>query len=535
MVARMDRAAQRAALLELGAAVAKEMRAGQGGESAGAVGEALAVMPQATLEIVGLIGREARRRRPDPHLVAALGYICGQALESLRYGVERQDPGATATLDAVRDRLVAEARSDRADAAVLMLVTKQFAIAKLDIGEELRGAMGDILDEQAEEAATEGGGDLDMDRHLVELAHELGDDPFALHLELAETASAFPVDHRLAMASFMLASETPAVREAALGWLFDGDLAVAPALCSALTEEAAAGRLGGTALRRLITVRNWLRPEARSGIDAAIRTARRRGEEPLPVVPAQVEDLRISGIDGSGAASAFALVRLGQRYAVASVLFKFGHGVRDAWVHRDLTRAEAKSQLDRVASEIDLVPLSLAMLTRLLAHMLSTNVAAAPPPFGTLDVVEALGLGPLNPAPADPDEITGEVLSDEPDPDAAASILADSSAWPSRYGFMGSWFEDDAAVDAALLGRKGLSRSRKVDVVLENVVAPGRRRWGEMLAWMALITADNGDHDEATRFAVAADAMLGDRPATEAPLLRAIANATVEARRYRRG
>ena len=83
--------------------------------------------------------------------------------------------------------------------------------------------------------------------------------------------------------------------------------------------------------------------------------------------------------------------------------------------------------------------------------------------------------------------------------------------------------------------RKGLSRARKIDLVLDRVVAPGRQRWGEMLGWMALITADNGDHDEAIRFAVVAEAMLGERPAGQVPLLRAIAEATIEARRYRRG
>ena len=535
MTPRLDRAAQRAALLELGASVAKEMRAGQASFAAGAVGDALAALPQASLEIVGLIGREARRRRPDPHLVAALAYICGQALEALRFGVERSDPAASAMLDAVRGRLVAEARSDKADPAVLMLLTKQFAIAKLDIGEELRGVMGDILEEQADEAAEEGAGDLDMERHLVELARELGDDAFAIHLELAETASSFPVDHRLAMASFMLASDAPPVKDAALGWLFDPDPDVAPALCAALAAEAAAKRLDGTALRRLVAVRNWLRPDVRSGIDAAVRAARRLGAEPAPIAAPQIEDLRVSGYDGAGAASAFALVRLGKRYAVASVLFKFGHGVRDAWVHRGLTRTQAKAQLDRVAAEIDLVPLSLRTLRRMLAHMLGLNAAGEPPSFGTLDLVEALGLGTVNPEPSSPEDVVDTVLADGEGGVHEAEILAESAGWPMRYGFMGSWFEDDPAVDDALSGRKGLTRARRIDLVLEHVVAPRRRRWGEMLAWMALVTLDNDDRDEALRFAVVAAALLGDRPATEVPLLRGIAEGTVEARRIRRG
>ena len=534
MAARTDRTAQRAALLELGAAVAEEMRAGQGGASTSAVGDALAAMPEATLEIVGLIGREARRRRPDAHLVAALAFMCGQALEALRYGVERADAAAAATLDAVRGRIVAEARSDRADPTVLMLLTKQFAIAKLDIGEELRDAMGDMLDEEAEAAAENGTGDLDMERHLVELSAELGDDAFALHLELAETASSFRVDHRLAMAGFMLASDSAPVKDAALGWLFDPDPEVGAALCASLAEEARIGRLGGTALRRLVAARNWLPAPSREGVDAAVRIARRKGEASAPLPSPQVEEIRASAVDGSGAMSAFALVRTGRRHAIASVLFKLGHGVRDAWVHRDLTRAEALEQMGRVAGEIDLVPASSATLRRMLSHMLGFNAEGVPPPFGLLDVVEMLDLGTVNPEGLAPEDIVAEILASG-EVDEEDEVLADGAAWPDRYGFMGSWFEDGAEVEAALAGRKGLSRARRIDLVLERVVAPRRRRWGEMLAWTALITADGDGREEAERFAVAARVLLGERPAAEIPLLRAIAERTLEARRQRRG
>lgn len=535
MAPRMDRAAQRAELLRLGAAVAEEIRAGGAGAGMGALGDALAALPQAPLEIVGLIGREARRRQPDAQLVAALAFICGQALETLRFGVERADPAAAAMLSAVRDRLVQEARSDKADPAVLMLLTKQFAVAKLDIGAELRGAMGDMLDERADEAAEAGAGDADMARHLAELARQLGDDPFAIHAELGETASSFPIDHRLAMASLMLASDATPVREAALGWLFDPEPDVAPALCAALAEEAAAGRLGGATLRRLLTARNWFRPETRAGVDAVVRGARRGGAEPAPSQPLEIEELRLSGVDGSGAVSAFALARSGGRFAVTSLLFKFGHGVRDAWVQRGMSRTEARAQLDRVEREIDLVPVSLATLNRLLAHMLSLNAEGAPPPFGAVDAVEAMGLGIVNPQRLGPDDIVADLLSDEDAEVDEAAVLEDSAEWPARYAFMSSWFEDDAAVDAALAGGKRLSRARRADLVLEHVVAPRRRRWGELLAWMALVTAENGGREEGWRFATVARACLDGRPVGQVSLLRTVAEGTVEARRLRRG
>ena len=242
------------------------------------------------------------------------------------------------------------------------------------------------------------------------------------------------------------------------------------------------------------------------------------------------------GFDGSGAASVFALVRTGKRYAVASLLFKLGHGVRDAWVHRDLTRIEARAQLDRVAGEIDLVPVSPATLKRLLAHALSLNVEGVPPPFGTLDAVEVLGLGTINPETATPEDLVAAALGEARRRGRARRRARHGRRLAGALRLHGKLVRGRWPPSTRrLLGRKGLSKARKVDLVLQAVVAPRRRRWGEMLAWMALITADADAREEATGFALVAAALLGDRAAAEVPLLRAIAEGTVEARRLRRG
>jgi len=536
MASGMKRAAQRAALLELGAAVAEEMKAGQGGDGGRTVADILAMMPQATLEVMALIEKEARKKCPDRYLVAALAYMAGQALELLRYGVERADPAAEATLGEARERLVAHARSDRADPHVLMLLAKQFASAKLDIGDTLRDAMGRMIAEEAAEVEDVGGGEHDMEQHLAELGEVFGDDPFAIHTELAETASSFPTEHRLAMAGFMLGSASGAVRQAALGWLFDPDPQARVAVAEMLGEQARAGRLDGATLRRLIASRNWLPAGERDKVDDGIRAARRKGAEPEALPAMKVLDAVASAFDGSGAGSVFVLVKTGRRYAVVSLLFKLGAGLRDAWVQRDLGKREARDLLDRVAGEIDVIDVSMDYVGRAVRHFLGVQVAAgAMPPFGALDAVEMLGLASVNPQALSVDDVVAEGLTADPERAGDEDILANSAEWVGRHGFMESWFEDDAAVDAALKGRKGLSRVRKVDLVLETVVVPRRRRWAELLAWTALVTAEADDGKaEAAAFAVVAREMLSGRPAGEIPLLHDIAEATIEARRIRR-
>ncbi len=533
MATRLSRTAQRAALLELGGVVAEELKKGLTGDGTRTVGDLLAGMPQAVLDVMGLIEKEARKKRPDDHLVAALAFMAGQALELLRYGVERAEPAALDMLATVRERLVALARSDRADPTVLMLLAKQFAAAKLDIGEALRQAMGDVIADEAELSGASLGSD--MDRDLAALGQDLGDDAFSIHLELAETTASLPIEHRLALAKAVLASASSAVCDAALGWLLDPQPELRVAVAEALNDAAKAGRLSSASLRRLVAMRNWVPPTERGLLDSAIATARRQGGEPNGAVPIKVVELLASGFDGSGAGSVFALVRTGRLHAVASLLFKTGMGVRDAWVQRDLTKAQAGDLLDELASQIELVSVSIDVLRRSLPHFLSVNAATGLlPPFGTLDVIETTGLGIVNPQQTTAESIVEELLPDEPGPELVETALAASAAWLGAYAVMDSWFEDGAPVEQALKGKGSLSRSRKAALILEKVIGPQRRRWGEVLAWTALIAVDGADKDTVTSFAIVARETMGERPVAEIPLLLGIAEATVEAWRQRR-
>ena len=55
MATRLSRTAQRAALLELGGVVAEELKRGLTGDGTRTVGDVLAGMPQAVLDVMGLI------------------------------------------------------------------------------------------------------------------------------------------------------------------------------------------------------------------------------------------------------------------------------------------------------------------------------------------------------------------------------------------------------------------------------------------------------------------------------------------------
>jgi hypothetical protein len=95
--------------------------------------------------------------------------------------------------------------------------------------------------------------------HFGELAAALDNDPFEIYAELATTAAAFPADHHATMAGALAISDSEAVREAALGFVFSPDPAVSAAALVAISRQGTrwseiTSRLGsGVAARRFVS------------------------------------------------------------------------------------------------------------------------------------------------------------------------------------------------------------------------------------------------------------------------------------------
>jgi hypothetical protein len=128
----------------------------------------------------------------------------------------------------------------------------------------------------------------------------------------------------------------------------------------------------------------------------------------------------------SGAQSLFALAKRGRRFALASLLVKSEVGVTDAWVRDGMTKGEADALLTEIVSGVEAVEVSISLLEKRLADALTINVARdVPPPFGLLQVVETLGLGPLYPDGISPLVLVEALIADLPSArtDTAAARL----------------------------------------------------------------------------------------------------------------
>jgi hypothetical protein len=243
----------RATLVRLGKLVATDVVTGQPGANAQAAAQFVELYPDTVLDLVEMLIAEGRKKRPNDGLVSAYVYMIGQALEFTRYAIEGGRAQATQLADAVRQKVLGLGRSRQIEPGLILLILREFAIAKLDPGTELKTLMGSLMEQAA--SSTPGAESLaGIETHLADLAKEVCGDPFVFHAQMLEMEEALPEDHRAAMGAWLLGCDEVTAREAGIGWLLDSSASVRNSAASSIEQAASSGLVSGMTLRRLITL-----------------------------------------------------------------------------------------------------------------------------------------------------------------------------------------------------------------------------------------------------------------------------------------
>ena len=240
------------------------------------------------------------------------------------------------------------------------------------------------------------------------------------------------------MASALARSNRAAVREAVLGFACEADPTTSTAALTALAQPPCGRPVSSTMVERLVRMRPWLAETRRASLDAAVRVLRPKAATPEPVPRPEIRSVMASLCDGAGAQSLLALVKRGRRFALAALLVKMESGVADAWVTDDMSKAEAEAVIEEIVAGSETVEVSIGLLERRLADALVTNVARdTPPPFGLLQVAEAISLGPLHPEAISPAGLSEELLAGLPaertGPAAATAAHRASARWEQEF------------------------------------------------------------------------------------------------------
>ena len=474
-------------------------------------------------------GKKAKRKRMSDSDLAAHAGLLAQALEELRYEVERNRKDGIAQAEHLRQYLLEAGRRPGINPNTFLFVLQQFAVAKLDIGGELRGVAEQMLGDLAASAPADDAASIrELAKGFKEVANSLNGDPFAIHSGVSEFAQTLTADVRAALvASLMAQKDVPALREAALGWLLDEASGVRQIVAQMLEKDAANN--SGTMLRRMIALRNWVPEADRPALDRAIKASQKKVAcESWP--SAKVLEAYSSGCDGSGAQSVFMIVAQGRKRAFAALLFKQDAGIRDAWVSHG-TRAEVDGTLQALGMRMDLLPVPLEYAATAVRHFLGVNAqAGVMPPFGLLDVAEVAGLTSLNPEfqPVDAllASLCAEIAPKCATPQAIARALKASASWGETQPMAGSWFEESDEADAILAQGK-LSKAKRKAALLALPMQKRRRWWAALFAWTGFTMKHTRGASGWEDYVLVARELLGERPLEEFGIMHGIAEATI--------
>jgi hypothetical protein len=292
-------------------------------------------------------------------------------------------------------------------------------------------------------------------------------------------------------------------------------------------------------LRRLIGLRNWLPAQERPGIDALIEAARSAGIRSAPLPGSGLIGAYASALDGSGSQACWLAAKDRRRYRLEGLLVRHRGGLREAFSQTELTKRELDSGLSQMMGEMHALPIRPDYLERLVGHCIAAGHArGSVPPPQALATNERAGGDYWKPQSI---SVTGEMerlRAADPTafaPDRVSRALADAGGWPGSLAFAGSWFEDDAQVEALLNKRVGKPERwiarlpQAAGAILDELLGQRREVWVERLVLMALWAEAAQARPPAPWQSFLANAVaVAQAPLAEVPLMRAIAERTVE-------
>jgi hypothetical protein len=315
-------------------------------------------------------------------------------------------------------------------------------------------------------------------------------------------------------------------------WLVDRSANLRSAAARGLAARHKVGRLEAEIVARLSVLRSWMPPdEARAQVDQILRDALRNGlGAPEREQLWTAQDAHTSLPDGSGAQSIAVTLQSGKARALAMVLLKSDHGVKDAYVIACKSARDQASLINRMIEETGAVSVPLSYVASSVALALGDGLARGLPPAPALiDVAERAGLQGLRPEPSDTQTLLRKLSVYSQIQAASAQkrgrLINASGDWWDRHELLRYWHEEsDDARQAIEQARSPSARERALWHWLET----RRGWWAHQIARSAALL-DAAGHPDAASFAATALALLDGRDLKKIPIMEDILEQSFEA------
>ena len=374
--------------------------------------------------------------------------------------------------------------------------------------------------------------DAMLDDLYCDLVKQAEGDPFTLHAVLAETFPAMPASLREAVVEASIWREDPLYAKLGCYWLIDRTASLRSAAARGLAARLKEGNLGSEVAARLSVLRSWIpQDDARAQVDQILRDALRAGLGSAGNETAwTVQTAHASLPDGSGAQSMAIALQSGKARALAMILLKADHGVKDAYVIPCKSARDQKSLMDRMTEETGALSVPFSYVASSVAQALGDGLAQGLPPApGLIDVAERTGLRGLRPEPSDTQALL-QTLSVHSQLAVASAqkrgrLINASGDWWEHHDLLRYWHEEsDEARQAIEQARSPRARERALWRWLET----RRGWWAHQIARCAAVL-DAAEHPDTASFAATAMALMDGRDLKKIPVMEDILEQTFEA------
>lgn len=286
-------------------------------------------------------------------------------------------------------------------------------------------------------------------------------------------------------------------------------------------------------LSRLIRIRNWLTAPVQKSVDKLIKTVRKRGvmpEAPEPTPNQNLQEVHMSGVDGSGAQGVMLMVKEDTSFRMVTFVLKEAIGVVDVLVTPPDTKASLKKFFSMAKQQMtNLEKVSVDLIRKQLPYFIALNLKSK----NTIDhelvqTMELLGLEDWNPTSLNFNNLYANLIPHSPSKEAVDQAQKRSGKW-TETGIGTTWFVEGHRLQKVI---DSSPVKELYTTICTEVLNPEKENWAQRMGRMAL-WAEHADskrrQQQGQDYAMVNWLLEHSRmPAHEIELLRAIAKNSIQ-------
>lgn len=254
--------------------------------------------------------------------------------------------------------------------------------------------------------------------------------------------------------------------------------------------------LSSLSLSRLQSIKKWYPTSYHDQFNRWIKMQRLKGvvfsqDETVPIVR-----IMASEVDGSGAQGVFIHVKYNRKNRLCGLLFKYGVGIKDAWLTPFMSASDVKKYYrDAFDESVTLREVHPDYLKIMTEHFLAVTIQnGGMPDLHLLEMQELFGMH-FSPAllsiPELMDSLSVQITPFTPD--VMQQSFKRSKLWLTNKHFTESWYVENAHIDKLVNrcsmivnGIKTCVAADAIDAVLAYEMATHRDKWLFHFLWIGL-------------------------------------------------